>query len=241
MNLKVLSSSSKGNCYLLQGSSSLIIEAGVSIKEVKKNMNFDLSNVSGCLVSHYHGDHSKYANDYMKSGINIFMTKETKKKMNINSHRIKTIESEKIFKLDDWKILPFKTQHDCGGSIGFYISHPDLGNLLFATDTYYLEYCFDNMNHILIETNYAEDILQKNIKAGSISEHLAKRTRISHFELENTKKWLLANDLSKVKNIVLIHLSDSNSDSRRFKKEIEELTFIRTEIADKGLNIHLSP
>jgi len=42
--------------------------------------------------------------------------------------------------------------------------------------------------------------------------------------LNTCKETLLANDLSQVQKIVLIHLSDSNSDERKFKKVIEEAT-----------------
>jgi hypothetical protein len=55
--------------------------------------------------------------------------------------------------------------------------------------------------------------------------------------LATCKKTLLANDLSKVRNIVLIHLSDSNSDARRFKKEIEDITGKVVHIADTDYTI----
>ena len=38
-------------------------------------------------------------------------------------------------------------------------------------------------------------------------------------------------------NIVLIHLSDSNSDANLFKKEIFELTGKKVTVADKGMTI----
>lgn len=46
----------------------------------------------------------------------------------------------------------------------------------------------------------------------------------SHFSLENIKKFLLANGLSRVQEIWLLHLSDGNSDAERFKREIQSLT-----------------
>jgi hypothetical protein len=46
----------------------------------------------------------------------------------------------------------------------------------------------------------------------------------SHFSLENVKRFLQANDLSRVQEIWLLHLSDGNSDETRFKREIQELT-----------------
>lgn len=55
MKLKVLGSSSKGNCYLLESDKEvLIIELGISFKEIKKALNFDISKVVGALVTHEH-------------------------------------------------------------------------------------------------------------------------------------------------------------------------------------------
>ena len=53
---------------------------------------------------------------------------------------------------------------------------------------------------------------------------LKKRILKSHFSLENVKEFLKANDLSRVQEIWLLHLSDGNSDAERFKREIQELT-----------------
>lgn len=56
MLLRVIASGSKGNSYALIGDSEiLLIEAGVRLMEVKKNIDFQISKVVGCLVSHEHG------------------------------------------------------------------------------------------------------------------------------------------------------------------------------------------
>jgi ribonuclease BN (tRNA processing enzyme) len=43
--------------------------------------------------------------------------------------------------------------------------------------------------------------------------------------------------LSQVNNILLIHLSDSNSDEKQFKKEIHELTNKNVIVASNGMDI----
>jgi phosphoribosyl 1,2-cyclic phosphodiesterase len=51
-----LGSSSSGNCYLLECDNEvLILELGVSWKEVLKGLNYNLEKVVGVLVSHSHG------------------------------------------------------------------------------------------------------------------------------------------------------------------------------------------
>ena len=72
MKLICLGSSSRGNCYILQGEQeSLIIECGVRIKDIKIALNFSLRKVVGCLVSHEHKDHSLSVNDMLECGIKV--------------------------------------------------------------------------------------------------------------------------------------------------------------------------
>lgn len=52
MKFKAIVSGSKGNCYLLETEDgSLLIEAGIPIKQIKKALGFDFSNIQGCLVT----------------------------------------------------------------------------------------------------------------------------------------------------------------------------------------------
>ena len=56
-------------------------------------------------------------------------------------------------------------------------------------------------------------------------------------ELETTKGILRVNDLTNTQNIVLIHLSDGNSDETRFVREIAGLTGKPTIAAKKGVEL----
>ena len=64
MRLNVLGSGSEGNTYLVNCDGEiLILDCGISLKEAKIALNFDLTNVVGCFVTHNHFDHSKYRKD----------------------------------------------------------------------------------------------------------------------------------------------------------------------------------
>lgn len=56
MKLTCLGSSSAGNCYLLQADSgeALILDCGISIKEIKKGLNWDIRGIKGVIISHTH-------------------------------------------------------------------------------------------------------------------------------------------------------------------------------------------
>jgi phosphoribosyl 1,2-cyclic phosphodiesterase len=66
-----------------------------------------------------------------------------------------------------------------------------------------------------------------------------KRLLNSHFELDNVKEFLKANDLRETTKIILLHLSDGNSNARRMVKEIEDLTQIETIAADSDMDVDL--
>ena len=69
MELRVLGSSSSGNCYILDnGNEALIIEAGIRFIDVKKALDFNIRKVVGCLITHQHNDHAKYAKAMVDCG-----------------------------------------------------------------------------------------------------------------------------------------------------------------------------
>jgi phosphoribosyl 1,2-cyclic phosphodiesterase len=210
-----------------------MIEAGISWKEIQRRLNFQTSTIAAALISHSHKDHSGYVKDAMKAGIDCYMSQGTAEAIGLTGHRLKIINAQQQFQVGTWTVLPFLTQHDCPGSMGFLLVNSSNERLLFATDTYYVKYKFVGLNYIMIECNYALDILKANVEADLVPEAHKNRLMQSHFSLEHVKEFLKANDLSKVREIWLLHLSDSNSDAARFKKEIMELTGKPVIVADQ--------
>lgn len=242
MKLKVLGSSSKGNSYLLIDSTgqTLAVEAGVRFSEVQKAMNFETSNLVGCLVTHEHGDHSKYVHQFMYNAVDLFCSTGSASHFGGNHHRLHPVEASVLFRAGNFKILPFDVIHDAAEPFGYLIQHPESGNILFLTDTYYSEFTFAGLNNIILEVNYDLDILEENIKTGRLNPAIRKRIVTSHMSLQTAKELLAANDLSQVNNIVLIHLSDGNSHAENFKKEIETATGKTVTVADCGTEILLN-
>lgn len=241
MKLHVLGSSSKGNGYILEGKSqTLLLECGLPLKDVKEALSFNLSRVVGGIVSHLHGDHSKYANDYLKNGITLFMNVETSVHLSKADDRkggfTHVIEAGKQYTIGEFKIIPFSVKHDVP-CLGFLINQPESGNILFVTDTHYIPNRFKGLNQILIEANYEERILNENYIDGKIDNSRYQRVLRSHMSLETCVEALKANDLKGVQNIVLIHLSPQNSDAKLFKSRVVEATGKNTHIALKGLVI----
>jgi len=231
LDLQILGSSSKGNCYLLNTpGETLILECGISYKEIQKDLSFDLKKVLGCIVSHSHSDHSKGIKDLTKRSIDVYSSAGTFTTLGIKSHRAIPVEPLKSFDVGGFRILPFDIQHDAIEPLGYLIEHASFGRLLFVTDTFYLKYKFRRLNYVMIECNYSEEIVNRRYENNEINVSVLKRLFNSHFSLENVKEFFRANDLSKLKGIYLMHLSDGNSDSALFKDEIEKLTGVITNV-----------
>ncbi|MDI9418753.1 MAG: MBL fold metallo-hydrolase [Bacillota bacterium] len=227
-----IASGSLGNCYRITDSRTpLLLECGIPYKEIQKKLNFRTSEIVACLISHEHQDHSKAVKDLMKVGIDCYMSQGTAEALDVSGHRLNIIKAKQQFRIGTWTILPFEAQHDAAESLGFLLANQDGEKLLYATDTYYLKYKFRGLTHILVECNYALDILKKNVAAGLVPVAAKNRVLRSHFGLENVKEFLQANDMSRVQEIWLLHLSDANSDAERFKREIQEITGTEVYIA----------
>lgn len=225
MILKVLASGSKGNCYVLENKKeALVIEAGVPFKELVRHV--DHRKIVGCVVSHEHKDHAAYQGQYQMRGIETFTPYTVKEAKGLSIRH------------GNFSIVAFENHHNVP-CYGFRIKHADIGQLVFATDTGYIDYRFKDVNHWLVEANYSKEILDKRVEEG-FNPCLADRIVKDHMSLETCKDYLSKNDLSKTRNIVLIHLSDGNSNAEQFKQEIHDSTKKDTYIAEKGLEINLS-
>lgn len=55
VDFKVLASSSAGNCYAVKAAeSSIMLECGITIANIRRGCNFKLCEFEGCLISHSH-------------------------------------------------------------------------------------------------------------------------------------------------------------------------------------------
>lgn len=242
MKLRVLGSSSSGNCYLIEASKDdkLVLDAGINFKDVQKELNYNFNGIQGVLITHEHMDHLKYATNFALYGIDIYASAGTFEKLDLKGHRFRVIKALKQFTIGNFTILPFDTQHDAKEPLGFLIQYkPTKEKLLYATDTYYIKYKFSKLNYLLIECNYNAEIAKENANNGVINKTRYSRLLESHFSLDNLLKFLKANDLSYAKNIILCHLSDTNSNQNIMKSRVYEETNINTTIARPGLELEL--
>ena len=242
MKLHVLGSSSSGNCYLFQSEKTgevLAVEAGVKFNKVKKVLDFNLNSIVGCIVSHEHGDHAKCVGDFINACIPCYMSQGTKHALGFSSsYWAKGLLPFEQVVINGFRVIPFPVQHDAAEPYGYLIRHEECGTVLFATDTYFLKYKFPGLNNVMLECNYSKEILDANFTAGRIDKIRYERTIKSHMSYDNCLLTLQANDLSQVCNILLLHLSDNNSNATEFIHGIERLyPEIEITAATNGLSL----
>ena len=122
ISIQAFGSSSKGNCYRIKTSTNgdeLLLDAGLTFKEIQRYCRFNFLHLCGVLVTHEHGDHSKAVHDLLKLGHRVYMLKDTADALYVaGNHKAIYITPKVQFTIGNFSILPFKLEHDVP-NVGF--------------------------------------------------------------------------------------------------------------------------
>ena len=244
MKLTVLASGSAGNGYVLEGrTSALIIECGVSPERAFQQTGITPSKVSGCLISHEHGDHSAYMERYARLGMPIFASEGTFRRKNACAlPRAMSLLENRPARVGEFYIMPFGVDHDAAEPLGFYISHPELGRLLFMTDLRAVPFtrCIVPMT-VMIEANWSGEILDGRVGRGEEDISRAARIKDTHLSLERACDFVRSIDGPALQDVVLLHLSNRNSDAEAFAAQMRRsVRLASVHVAASGLTIELN-
>ncbi len=229
-------SGSSGNLYeiISNNGDRLIIDPGVTWKKLQTALKHDLSNIVGALCSHNHSDHSKSVREVMRAGIDVYASAGTIFALGIeNERRARHVTGTRrhawCIPGGGFEITCFDVHHDAEEPLLFTIECDD-DWMLFATDTNHITQRFKiPFDIIAIECSYDKDILEERMDTNDIDEALAKRLLNSHTEKQNTMRYLTDYcDLSKCREIHLLHMSRDNIDAEKTRKEFQEKLFIDT-------------
>lgn len=212
MEFVSLASSSAGNCYILSdGATKIMLEAGLSEREIKRRMHDAdlgrLADISAVLITHGHKDHSRAAVSLLNDGMKLYASEGTAAE--IGDERLDIVRAKEPFGIGSFDVLPFDTFHNTSEPLGFLIRSRATGEkLLFAIDTVNLPYIVPGLDYIAVECNYVASVLAGHT---SLNEKVRGHIMNTHFELGMLLKYLKKLDLSKVKKIYLLHLSAAHS------------------------------
>lgn len=216
MRLRCLASGSSGNCYILTDSSgqSLILDAGVPIKDIKRGLDWNIKNVAGCIVSHVHSDHSRSVKDLKNIGIPVFAPYISLEPMTMGRNYDLRIQAFELTTLDGkW------THTNTDGSecpcYGFLITHKEMGKMLYITDTELIKWRFKDVNHILLGVNYDKDLVDMdNLKANHVIR--------GHMSIDTACDFVKANDSDSLQNVIMCHLSNENANADTFIEKMRK-------------------
>ena len=228
MDIKILASGSSGNAYLIgDGKTRLLLDAGIPFKRIQIGCGFRTSSIDACLVTHRHGDHAAAIPKLLQRGITVYSNADVAGLY----PGVQSVEARKEFRVGTFRILPFEAEHDVP-CYGYQVTSEETGEkLVYITDSAYVRYTFTGLTHLMIEANYDEDIMLGNVRNEKIPFSLAERVAGTHMSIDTLLDLLRSNDMSKVRQIYLLHLSDNNSDAEAFKKLVQQETGAEVYIA----------
>ncbi len=206
------------------------MECGIQWQSIQKALNYDLTNIVACCLTHEHQDHSKAIKDVIQAGIDVYASRGTLSALGVeNERRANVIANGTLIRLDDFEILAFSLNHDAVEPLGFIV-RADQEYLFFAPDASHITQKFNlAFNIIAIECSFDKDVLQARVDSGDINEQVAKRLLTSHMEKQTTIRYLVDFcDLSHCREIHLLHMG--NIDREKTRIEFEKLFFIETRI-----------
>ncbi|MDD3787884.1 MAG: MBL fold metallo-hydrolase [Petrimonas sp.] len=233
-----LGSGSCGNCYYLGNSHyGILIDAGIGPRVIKKRLaeyGIDYSFIRAILITHDHYDHIKSVG-YLgeKMHIPVYATRDVHRgiancpllRQNLNGSR-KYIEKGASFQIEDFRITAFDVPHDSNDNSGYFL---EFGNhkLMLATDvgqiTDDLRMFIKKANHVVIESNYDEEMLQNGRYPYYLKQRICSGS--GHLSNRQTAQFLAENYSEKIANIWLCHLSgDNNHPDLAYETVAEHLT-----------------
>ncbi|MDR1781720.1 MAG: MBL fold metallo-hydrolase [Bacilli bacterium] len=214
MKIYNFSSGSKGNTTLVKCDNvNILIDVGNTRKYIKQcldDLDISLSDINMILISHFHNDHfkdAKYLNDF-----NIYSNRKDDLSLKINEDNI----------IDGVIIKPFKLSHD-EECFGFQIKYH---NQVYThiSDTGYLKEEYypyvEEADYLYLEFNHDPVMLEKTDRPLEVK----RRILSSKGHLSNQDAALILSKAnSKLKEVMIAHISEEANDKKHIEKEIKEV------------------
>lgn len=218
------SSGSAGNCYFLgSGSKGIVIDAGVSLRRMKKALELhgmDFSSFSSILVTHDHLDHIRNLGSYCKKLCKpVYATPTLHGALARHTFAAPYIDScrhdlaEGVWNdIDGFQVRCFQVPHDATQTVGFaiaidghkFVIMTDIGRMTEEALSF-----AQGADTVVIESNYDMDMLM----GGSYTYELKMRICKGNGHLSNDECALAIKAFwhQGLRNIFLCHLSENNN------------------------------
>ena len=225
-----LNSGSNGNCYYIgNGKEAILIDAGISCREIEKRMkrlDLSMSLVKAIFVSHEHDDHiSGIPTLSRKYQLPVYITKSTLRSafISIEKHLVHSFHANNAVVVGDLAITAFPKSHDAVDPHSFIVSCQQVTVGVFTDIGFSCSNIIKNFgkcNAVFLETNYCEDMLGKS----NYPPYLKKRISGDDGHLSNTQalKLFLSHRGHQLSHLLLSHLSENNNSPELVSKLFNE-------------------
>ncbi len=240
-------SGSSGNCaYVGDRSGGFLIDAGIDaprVESVLKGHGIPMTAVRGVVLTHDHGDHVRFVYQLLRNNRHMLVYCTPKMlngmlRRHSLSRRIKdyhrAIYKEFEFRIGNFVLIPFETNHDGTDNCGFFITHGQAA-MAIATDlgeiTERVAYYMKHVNYMVIESNYDREMLLH----GAYPDHLKARIAAPTGHLDNavSSEFVASVWTPRLSHVFLCHLSHDNN-----KPEVARLAHVNAlQAAHPGLKI----
>lgn len=193
MLLGVNATGSTGNSYFIKNDNGeiLLLDAGISVADIKQGINYDVGSIVACLVTHKHLDHAKSVRDLKRMGIPVWQPYLSEYK------RQKTC-------FGDFKVECFDVPHHDTPCRAFIITIGD-ETILYCTDFEFVPYDLSkkNITVMLIEMNYQSE------RIADMDSH-RQHTVLGHSAAKTTLEFVKHNS-KRLHTVLFCHMSKSGS------------------------------
>jgi phosphoribosyl 1,2-cyclic phosphodiesterase len=217
--ISALASGSNGNCYYVgNGTEAVLIDAGISCREVEKRMarlKLPMQNIKALFISHEHTDHTQgVAVLARKYNLPVYLTAGTLRHsgLRLYSQPVFAITDSQLVAIGSLSVVSFSKAHDAAEPHSFVVSchgvtvgvFTDIGKPCARLIRY-----FSECHAAFLEANYDETMLLQ----GSYPAHLKARIRGGNGHLSNTQALELFQKYRPafMSHLVLSHLSKNNN------------------------------
>lgn len=220
MKFNVISSGSKGNLtYIETEQIKCLIDAGISVKEIRLRSNIDVENIQAIFVTHDHIDHVCHLIRIAReSNAVIYIEKSTfeafaQKKDNASQMeglKFVFVEANKKYRVGDLTVYTLMLSHDTSSCLG-YVFSDGRESLAYITDTGFLPIPYlevlRKVDALIIEANHDIELLNKSSRPWYLKERiLSVKGHMSNVICGQIVNTVLS--AKKLKVLVLAHLSE---------------------------------
>lgn len=209
MKITVLGSGSKGNSTLIETTScNILIDAGLTPRNIEKRLNQPLPKIDIIIITHIHRDHTSALKSFIKKYSPVIYTESDELKTIVPYENIENISN---IKKEDIEIELFKLSHDvpCSG----IIIKENNQELVYITDTGYISTKvinkIVNKNIYIMESNHDTELLRHSSYPFYLQQRIMSDK--GHLSNKDAVKYLKKVVGENTKYIVLAHLSEENN------------------------------